>query len=99
MNKYEIMFIVKATMESDEIKKVAEAMKKIITDYNSKVVDFKEMGEKKLAYPINKEISGYYYVMTVEATVDAVNEFDRKATLEEKGGSLIRHLTIKLDEE
>lgn len=99
MRKYEIMFIVKATMESDKVKASAEAMKNIITDYNSKVVEFKELGEKKLAYPISKEISGYYYVMTVEATVDAINEFDRKATLEEKGGSLLRHLTIKLDEE
>lgn len=99
MRKYEIMFIVKATMESDQIKKAADAMQKIIKDYKSKVVDFKELGEKKLAYPINKEINGYYYVMTVEATVDAINEFDRKATLEEKGGSLLRHLTIKLDEE
>ena len=99
MRNYEIMFIVKSTMESDQIKTSAEAMKKIITDYKSKVVEFKELGEKKLAYPINKEISGYYYVMTVEANVDAINEFDRKATLEEKGGSLIRHLIIKLDEE
>ena len=99
MRNYEIMFIVKSTMESDQIKASAEAMKKIITDYKSKVVEFKELGEKKLAYPINKEISGYYFVMTIEANVDAINEFDRKATLEEKGGSLIRHLIIKLDEE
>lgn len=99
MRNYEIMFIVKSTMESDQIKASAEAMKKIITDYKSKVVEFKELDEKKLAYPINKEISGYYYVMTIEANVDAINEFDRKATLEEKGGSLIRHLIIKLDEE
>ncbi|MBE6161683.1 MAG: 30S ribosomal protein S6 [Firmicutes bacterium] len=99
MKKYEIMFIVKSTMESDDIKKTADNFQKIITDYKSKVVEFKELGEKKLAYPISKEINGYYYVMTVEASVDAINEFDRKATLEEKGGNLLRHLIIKLDEE
>ena len=99
MRKYEIMFIVKSTMESDDIKKTADNFQKIITDYKSNVVEFKELGEKKLAYPISKEINGYYYVMTVEASVDAINEFDRKATLEEKGGNLLRHLIIKLDEE
>ena len=99
MRNYEIMFIVKSTMESDEIKKTAESFKKIITDHKSKVVEFKELGEKKLAYPISKEINGYYYVMTIEANVEAINEFDRKATLEEKGGNLLRHLIIKLDEE
>lgn len=99
MRNYEIMFIVKSTMEKDDVKKTAEAYKKIITDYKSKVVEFKELGEKELAYPINKEVNGYYYVMTVEASIEAINEFDRKATLDEKGGNLIRHLIIRLDEE
>lgn len=96
MNKYEIMFIVKATQDSSEIAKTADAMKAIITDNKSKVAEFKELGEKKLAYPIKKEISGYYYVMQVEATHDAVSEFNRKALLDER---VLRHLVIKLDEE
>ena len=58
MTNYEIMFIVKTTMEADKIKSTIEAMKKIITDGSGKVVDTKDMGERKLAYPIKKEISG-----------------------------------------
>ncbi len=96
MSKYEIMFIVKATQDSSEVSKTADAMKTIITDNKSKVADFKELGEKKLAYPIKKEINGYYYVMTVEATHEAVSEFNRKAQLDER---VLRHLIIKLDEE
>ena len=96
MSKYEIMFIVKATQDSSEVSKTADAMKDIISDNKSKVVDFKELGEKKLAYPIKKEINGYYYVMTVEATHEAVSEFNRKAQLDER---VLRHLIIKLDEE
>ena len=41
------------------------------------------MGQKKLAYPINKQVRGNYYVFNVEATVAAVNEFDRKAKIDE----------------
>lgn len=96
MNKYEIMFIVKATMEEAQVKEVANNMKKIIEDLKGKVVSFKEMGEKKLAYAIKKEISGYYFVMTIEATKEVVKEFDRKALIDE---SILRHLVIKLDEE
>ena len=96
MNKYEIMFIVKATQESADIAKTADAMKAIITDNKSKVAEFKELGEKKLAYPIKKELNGYYYVMQVEATHDAIAEFNRKAQLDER---VLRHLVIKLDEE
>ncbi|CCZ88975.1 30S ribosomal protein S6 [Coprobacillus sp. CAG:605] len=96
MNKYEIMFIVKATMEEAQVKEVANNMKKIVEDLKGKVVSFKEMGERKLAYAIKKEISGYYFVMTIEATKEVVKEFDRKASIDE---SILRHLVIKLDEE
>lgn len=96
MKKYEVMFIVKSTQESDEIKKTAEAMKKIVTDNKGKVTEFNELGEKKLAYTIKKEISGYYYVMNIEADNSAVSELNRKASINE---NIIRHLIIRLDEE
>ena len=96
MNKYEIMFIVKATNEQDTISNVSKEMQKLIADNKGKVVEFKELGEKKLAYPINKEISGYYYVMQVEANHECVSEFDRKALLNE---NVLRHLTIRIDED
>lgn len=96
MNKYEIMFIVKATMEEAQVKEAANNMKKIVEDLKGKVVSFKGMGERKLAYAIKKEISGYYFVMTIEATKEVVKEFDRKASIDE---SILRHLVIKLDEE
>jgi small subunit ribosomal protein S6 len=90
------MFIVKATNEADTIANVAKEMQKLISDNKGKVVEFKELGEKKLAYPIKKEISGYYYVMQVEGSHDTVAEFDRKALLNE---NVLRHLTIRIDEE
>lgn len=96
MKKYEIMFIVKSTQESDEIKKTAEATKNIITENKGKVIEFNELGEKKLAYAIKKEISGYYYVMKVEADSSAISELNRKASINE---NILRHLIIRLDEE
>ena len=96
MTNYEIMFIVKTTMESQNIKKTIENMKKIITDGKGKIVDTKEMGERKLAYSIKKELTGYYYVLKVEASKEAIAEFDRKALIDE---NILRHLIIKLDEE
>lgn len=96
MTKYEIMFIVKATMESDQVKATAEAMKNIITSEGGRVIDFKELGEKKLAYPIKKEINGYYFVMQVEANKDVETEFNRKASIDE---NVLRHLIIKKEGE
>lgn len=96
MNKYEMMFIVKATMEESSVKAAAENVKKLAESLKAKVDSFKEMGQKKLAYPIKKEISGYYYVMTMTASKEAIKEVNRKMSIDE---NVIRHLIIKLDEE
>ncbi len=96
MTKYEIMFIVKSTMEEDKIKKVSEDLQKLINKKPCKVIEFKEMGRKKLAYPIKKEVSGYYYVMTVEADSDSIREFDRKVSINE---NVLRHLIINVEGE
>lgn len=96
MTKYEIMFIVKSTLEEDAIKKVSDELQKLINKKPSKVIEFKEMGRKKLAYPIKKEVSGYYFVMTVEADHETLAEFDRKVSINE---NVLRHLIIKIEGE
>jgi small subunit ribosomal protein S6 len=96
MNKYEMMFIVKATMDAEQVKATAEGVKKNAESKNSKVVEYKELGEKKLAYPIKKELNGYYFVMQLESSKEAVAELDRKTALDE---NVLRHLIVKLDEE
>ena len=96
MTKYEIMFIVKATMEEEQIKGVSDELQKLINKKPSKVIEFKEMGRKKLAYPIKKEVSGYYFVMTVEADNETIKEFDRKVLINE---NVLRHLIIKVEGE
>ena len=96
MKNYEVMFIVKTTLEEAAVKNVVESLKSVVTDLKGKITNVKEMGQRTLAYPINKEVSGFYYVITVEASHDAIKEFDRKARLNE---NIIRHQIIKLDEE
>ena len=96
MNKYEMMFIVKATMEESSVKAAAENVKKLAESLKAKVDSFKEMGQKKLAYPIKKEISGYYYVITMTASKETIKEVNRKMSIDE---NVIRHLITKLDEE
>ena len=96
MNKYEMMFIVKSQTEEAGAKKVAESISKIAKDNKAKVSELKDMGLKKLAYPIKKEVNGYYYLLTFEADKDTITELDRKTSINE---DVIRHLIVRLDEE
>ena len=92
MDRYEIMFIVKNTIEEEKVKKIADSLKDLITNDKGNIIDFKEMGKRKLAYPIKKEVTGTYYVMTVEANHDTIKEFNRKVSINE---NVLRHLIIK----
>lgn len=89
------MFIVRPDMEETEIQKTAATMKKVLTDKGSNMLEEKAMGQRELAYEINKFKTGYYYLFVVEATAEAVAEFDRVVRINE---SLLRHLIIKVED-
>lgn len=94
MKKYEIMYILRSNLETEAIKAEVEAAKNIITSNNSKVLDVKEWGLRELAYEIEHNKKGYYVVMNVEATKEAINEFNRIAGYSEK---IIRHIVVALE--
>lgn len=96
MNKYEMMFIVKTTIEEATVKATVENLTSVITSMKGEITECKELGQKKLAYAINKEITGFYYVVNFEATNEIIDELDRKAKIDE---NVIRHMIIRLDEE
>ncbi len=91
MKKYEIMYILRSNLDQEAIKAEVEAAKNIITSNNSKVVEVKEWGLRELAYEIEHNKKGYYVVMDVEATKEAINEFNRIAGYSEK---IIRHIVV-----
>ncbi len=95
MNKYEIMFIVRADITEDEVKNTVKSFEDVLTNEGAKILNSKDLGQKKLAYEIKKQLRGYYHVLNVECDSKAVKEFDRKALIDEK---VIRHLIIKEDE-
>ncbi len=92
MTNYEITFIVRPDMEETEINKTAEELKKVLTDKKAKIVSEKAMGQKELAYEIKKFKSGYYFLYVVEATKEAIDEFDHVVRINE---NLLRHLVVK----
>ena len=95
MNKYEITFIVRPDIEEAQIKKIAEDMKKVLTDRKATIIEEKAMGQRELAYEINKFQTGYYYLYVVEAPVEAIKEFDRVVRINE---NLLRHLVVRVEE-
>ncbi len=93
MKNYEISFIVRPNLEKDAIEKLAKSYEKTLVSHKAKVLSSKELGQRELAYTINNQKTGYYYLINVEANDAAIKEFDRLATLDE---NVLRHIIIKL---
>lgn len=96
MRNYEIMFIVRPTLTEEEIKAVAENFKNVLTNNGANVTNFKEMGQRELAYEIKKYKNGYYFLINLEANDDkAIKEFDRLALI---SSDVVRHLITKMED-
>ena len=65
MNKYEIMFIVKADLSEEEVGSTVKSFEKVLTDMGAKIVKSQDLGQKKLAYEIKKQVRGYYHLLNV----------------------------------
>ncbi len=92
MTKYEVMYILRSNLDAEATKAEVEAAKAIFTSNASNVLECKEWGLRELAYEIEHNKKGYYVWMLVEATVEAINEFNRIAGYSEK---IIRHIIVK----
>lgn len=91
MGKYEIMYILTATLEDEARKNEITKLADILKANKLVVTDTKEMGLRDLAYPIKKQSKGYYVVIKVNGDSKGLKEFDRLAKLD---ANVIRHLII-----
>ncbi|HOA63793.1 MAG: 30S ribosomal protein S6 [Acholeplasmataceae bacterium] len=92
MRKYEGMYIIRPSLSEEQIKAIIEEINAIFTTRGSEKVDVNEWGMRELAYEIDNETKGYYVVFNVEATPEAVAEYNRICNIRE---DILRHIIIK----
>ena len=94
MRRYELMFVVKPTLEEEATLKVLETMKNLLKDQKAELISEKNMGRRELAYEVKGFKNGNYFLLVVEAEPDAVKEFDRVANINE---DIIRHIVVRVE--
>lgn len=92
MRRYELISILRPGLGEDEINTVVDYAKQIILDENGTIIDLNKWGMKKLAYPIKKEIQGFYVFCEYAGTPAAVAEIERRFRIDD---SVLKYLTIK----
>ncbi|NLL74195.1 MAG: 30S ribosomal protein S6 [Erysipelothrix sp.] len=94
MRKYELMYIVKPSLDDEARTVVIEKLHTILTDNGATLENVNEWGLRELAYEINDLTKGYYVVVNFTSDETALNEFDRLARI---NNDVMRHMIVRLE--
>ncbi|MFI3284716.1 MAG: 30S ribosomal protein S6 [Erysipelotrichaceae bacterium] len=96
MRKYEVMYIVNASLDDAKRQEVMESTHAIITNNGGNIVNVDDWGVKEFAYEIENMTKGYYVVVTLEADNAALAEYDRLMHI---NANIVRYMIINKDAE
>lgn len=93
MINYELMFIIDPALEEEQKAELVEKVKGIIAE-DGEVGEVDVWGMRKLAYPIQKKMEGYYVVVEFKANPTLPKELDRRLRISD---AVMRHIIINKD--
>ena len=94
INQYETVFIANPVLSATQMKEAVDKFISIIKDGGGEVVHEEDWGLKKLAYPIQKKSTGFYYLIEFRAEGPFIDKLETEYRRDEK---IMRFQTIKLD--
>jgi len=94
LNQYETVFIATPVLSENQMKEAVQKFKKVITDNGGEIVHEENWGLKKLAYPIQKKSTGFYYLVEFKGEGELVEKLEVQYRRDER---IIRFLTFRMD--
>lgn len=92
--KYEVLYIIDATLEEEQKDALVEKFKAMV-EAEGTLTSIDEWGKRRLAYPINDMAEGYYVLMNCECKPELPAELDRVFKITE---GILRSLIIAVEE-
>ncbi len=95
MNRYyEMMYILRPDLSEEQVTEAINKYQTFLSDNGETDIAIKNLGKKRLAYPIKKYLDGIYIQMNWQGIGKANASLERAMRL---GEEVIRYLTLKLD--
>ena len=94
MNHYETVFIATPVLSDVQTKELFGKFQGVITENGGQIVSSEDWGLRKLAYPIQKKTTGFYYLIEFEGEGDLVEKLETQYRRDER---VIRFLTFRMD--
>ena len=96
MNRYETVFIATPVLSDVQLKEIVSKFQGVITENGGKVEHTEEWGLRKLAYPIEKKSTGFYFLIEFTGEGNIVDTLEIMYRRDER---VIRFLTFKMEKD
>ncbi len=94
LNQYETVFITTPVLSESQMKETVDKFKKILTDNSAEIVHEENWGLRKLAYPIQKKSTGFYYMIEFRTEGSLIQKIETEFKRDER---IIRFLIVRLE--
>ena len=94
--QYEVVFIVDPSADDDEVTRLTDGFKQIVTDQGGTITKAESMGRRKLAYEILHKTEGNFVLMEIEGSGREIAELERRMRVNDR---IIRYITVRVDED
>ena len=94
VRQYETVFIATPVLSEEQIKETVKKYQTLVTDNGAEIVFEHNWGMRKLAYPIQKKTTGFYYLIEFRAEGNVIADLETAYKRDER---LLRFLTVSLD--
>lgn len=91
---YECTFIARQDIPAQDVHKLSDRFIEVLSSFGAKIIKKEYWGLRSLAYLIKKNKKGHYVMLGVEASPEAVKEFERSCKINE---DILKYLVIKVD--
>jgi len=94
MNQYETVFILTPVLSETQMKEAVDKFRNLILNNGGEIVYEENWGLRKLAYPIQKKTTGFYYLIEFKAEPSFIKILETEYRRDER---IMRFLTVKMD--
>ena len=94
VRNYETVFILTPVLNEGQVQETVEMFSQVLKENSADLISTEAWGLRKLAYPIQKKSTGYYFTLTYNGSGNIVDVLELAFRRDER---VIRFLTTVLD--
>lgn len=94
--QYEVVFIADPVADDDEVQRLTDNFKQLVTDQGGVINKAETMGRRQLAYEILHKTEGTFVLMEIEGSGREIAELERRMRVNDR---VLRYITVRVDED